>query len=62
MDNFSWKNIYIEAKQAGSLKNVSNWKMNNVEVVAEEKTLVLDGCRNVEVPKGLELVDKEKTN
>ncbi len=62
MDNFSWKNIYIEAKQAGSLKNVSNWKMNNVEVVAEEKTLVLDGCENVEVPKGLELVDKEKTN
>ncbi len=53
MDNFTWENIYIEATEAGSLKYVSNWKMKNVETIAEDKVLILSGCEGVEIPKGL---------
>ena len=52
MDNFIWENIYIEAVKAGTLKNVSNWKMIKVEVKAKDNALIMEGCENVELPKG----------
>jgi len=33
MDNLSWKNIFIKVKQAGSLKNVSDWRMKSITLL-----------------------------
>lgn len=53
MDNFLWKNIYIETKKAGKLNNVSNWKMIDVEVHAKDNLLHIENSENIMLPKGL---------
>ena len=53
MDNFTWKNVSIEAKEAGQLKNVSNWKMENVKVKADFNKLILINCNDIDIPQGL---------
>lgn len=58
MDNFVWKNVYIESEKAGTLKYISNWKMINVEVHAKDNLLLLENSDNIMLPKGLVSIDK----
>jgi len=53
LDNFVWNNVSIQAENAGTLQNASNWKMNNVQVIAENDILKVTGCENIDIPEGL---------
>ncbi len=51
MDNISWNNVSIEAKEAGKINYASNWSMDNVDItVPEDSKFVLMGSPNIELP------------
>ncbi|WP_462409512.1 glycoside hydrolase family 28 protein [Neobacillus sp. Marseille-QA0830] len=55
----NFHDIEIYAKGAGYIKNIKDWKMNNVRLhIESDEDIVTENCQNVELPKVVNLQKK----